>query len=391
MKARSRRRFRLWLAIMAASTIGLYFVGRQWATDAPLPSMTIIRHGDIETAVLATGTLKPKRLIAIGAQATGRILSLHVKPGQQVKADDLVALIDSEKQQNQLKKAQATLVQHQASRDENIAKLELARQDFARAQVMMAKNAIASSEYDKALATLKSKQAQLAISEAVIAVSTIEVQIAEGDLAHTRITAPIDGTILITLVQEGQTLNAQQSVPTVAILGQLDTMVVEVDISEVDMTQVHEGLPLYFTVSGQNSMPYAATLERIELAPDSIVNDKSFRSSNGISEAPPSAVYYKGIFNVPNPDGFLKTYMTAEVHMILAKATNVLLAPISAVRRSDTPNKATVRVDVGGTIEERTVETGITDKINIEIRSTLRDGDKIVTDNQAPTPTAADI
>ncbi|WP_244491172.1 efflux RND transporter periplasmic adaptor subunit [Paramesorhizobium deserti] len=373
--------------------IGAYFTLRHWTQDEPIPSTTTVRRGDIENSVLVTGTLRPKRLVGIGAQATGRILSLKVRPGQKVKAGEVVALIDSTNQQNELNKAQATLQRNEAIRDENIANLELARQDLARNQMMIGKNAVARSEYDKAVATLKSKQAQLANSEAAIAASKVDVQIAETNLAYTRITAHIDGTILVTVVQEGQTVNAQQSAPTIAILGQLDEMTVEADISEADITQVHEGLPLYFTISGQNSKRYEAKLERIEPAPDSIVNDKSFSSSSSApasSGAIPSAIYYKGIFSVPNSDGLLRTYMTTEVHIVLAKATNVLLAPVSALRASGLSDKATVRVITGnGAIEDREVETGITDKVNIEIRSGLKEGDRIVTDNQTPAPAVA--
>ncbi|WP_225040349.1 efflux RND transporter periplasmic adaptor subunit (plasmid) [Rhizobium sp. T1470] len=380
---------------MAALLIMASVAVRHWTKGAPLPGTTTMRRGDIESSVLATGTLRPKSLVAIGAQATGRILSLNVKPGHQVKAGDVIALIDSTNQQNKLNKAQATLLQNQATRDQNIADLELARQDLARYQMMTDKNAVARSEYDKAVATLKAKEAQLANSEAVIAASKIDVQIAETDLGYTRITAPIDGTILATVVQEGQTVNAEQSAPTIAILGQVDMMTVEAAISEADITQVHEGLPLYFTISDQNSKRYEAKLEKIEPAPGSIVNDKSFSSSSSSSASSSngetaSAIYYKGIFSVPNPDGLLRTYMTTEIHILLAQARNVLLAPVSAQRMSDDPNKATFRVVTSsGTIEERTVETGITDKINVEIRLGLKEGDKVVTDNQTPVPTSA--
>ncbi len=147
-----------------------------------------------------------------------------MKPGQQIKAGEVVALIDSTNQQNELNKAQASLRQNEATRAQNLADLELARQDLARNQMMIGKNAVARADYDKAVSTVKVKEAQVENSEAAIAAAKVEVQIAETNLAYTRITAPIDGTILATVVQEGQTLNAQQSAPTIAILGQLDTM-----------------------------------------------------------------------------------------------------------------------------------------------------------------------
>lgn len=395
MKPKSKRRFRwrLWLAVLIALLIIGYFVVRALTKEEPLPATTEIRRGEIESEVLATGTLRPKNLVAIGAQATGRILSLKVKPGQQIKAGEVVALIDSTNQQNELNKAQASLRQNEATRAQNLADLELARQDLARNQMMIGKNAVARADYDKAVSTVKVKEAQVENSEAAIAAAKVEVQIAETNLAYTRITAPIGGTILATVVQEGQTVNAQQSAPTIAILGQLDTMRVEADISEADVTQVREGMPLYFTISGQNSKRYDAELEKIEPAPDSIVSDKSFTTtavSSSSSTATASAIYYKGIFTVPNPDGLLRTYMTTEVHIVLARAKDALIAPVTALQDTDVPGKAKVRVVTGaGKVEERTVETGITDKVNIEIRSGLNEGDKVVTDNHVAAPTPA--
>lgn len=394
----SKRRFRkrwgaLLLVVMLAA--GLSF--EHWSARAPLPATTTVQRGDIESSVIASGTLRPKNLVAVGAQVTGRIISLKVRPGQQVKEGDVIALIDATNQQNELDKAEATLRQNEATREQNLTDLELAKLDLARNQAMMKKNAVARSEYDKAVAGVKRQQALLANTEATIAASKVGVRIAETNLAYTRITAPIDGTILSTVAQEGQNVNAQQTVPTIAILGQVDTMTVEADISEADITQVHSGLPVYFTISGRNSKRYDAKLEAIEPAPDSVVSDKSFGLSNGMAAASgvtASAVYYKGKFSIPNTDGLLRTYMTAEIHIVLAKVKNVLLAPASALKPlgdtdADSPGKATVRVlNAYGAIEERTVETGITDKINTEIRSGLQEGDKVIIDNQDAAKTA---
>jgi len=79
--------------------------------------------------------------------------------------------------------------------------------------------------------------------------------------------------------------------------------------------------------------------------------------------------------------------MTTEVHILLAKAKDALIAPVTALKDTSEPGKATVRVVTSANkIEERTVETGITDKVNTEIRSGLNEGDKVVTDNQVTAP-----
>jgi macrolide-specific efflux system membrane fusion protein len=72
MKTKSKRRFRwrLWLAVLIAALIAGYFVVRALTKEEPLPATTAVKRGDIESSVLATGTLRPKNLVAIGAQAT---------------------------------------------------------------------------------------------------------------------------------------------------------------------------------------------------------------------------------------------------------------------------------------------------------------------------------
>ncbi len=372
------------LALIAAAVWG---VSHRLAAEKPLPDLTAVRRGDVERAVLATGRLRPARLVAVGAQVTGRVLSLKAQPGQAVRAGDVIALIDATSQRNQLDKARAALRRDEALRDQRRAALDLARLELARNRAMLGGRAVARAELDKAESAMRARQAELAQSEAEIAVSQVGVRIAETDLARTRVTAPADGTVLATVVQEGQNVNAEQSVPTIAILGQLDTMTVEADISEADVTRMRPGLPLYFTLPGRADERRAARLETIAPAPDAIAHDKALApaAANGPTA---SAVYYKGLFHTPNPDGALKTYMTAEVHIVLETARGVLLVPASALKETGR-DKAVARVFSGGAVRERAVETGVSDRIVTEIRAGLKEGDRVLSDYAAAPGTAS--
>ncbi|MDR0254074.1 MAG: efflux RND transporter periplasmic adaptor subunit [Brucellaceae bacterium] len=377
------KKWLFWLFVIAGLAAVLHYATADYfKTEAPQVMTYTVRKGDIETTVLATGILKPARLVAVGAQASGRVLTLNVKAGQQVKKDDLIAQIDPTTQQNELRKAKAEEVRNQADREDKIAKLELAKQDLTRQQQMISRNAISRADYDKAASTVKSAEAQIAYSDAQIVASKVAVETAEANLSYTQIRAPIDGTILATVVQEGQTVNAVQSAPTIAIIGQLDTMTVEADISEADVINVKEGQDLYFTIPGQSNKRYTAQLQILEPAPQSIVSDKSFGGTSAASSSTStaSAIYYKGIFNIANPDGVLKTYMTAEIHIILGSAKDVLLIPSPALSAPDKKGQVTVGImGKDGTITQKTVETGLNDKVMVEIRSGLSEGDKVVT------------
>ena len=339
---------------------------------------------DLREEVLASGTLKPARLTAVGAQVSGRITALNVRVGDTVKAGDVIAQIDPVTKQNDLRSSEASLKNYRAQKLEKEAALVLAEANLARQQATLAQRATSRSDFDSADATVRQTRAQIAALEALIVGAEASVETARVNLDYTRITAPIDGTVLATVVQEGQTVNAVQSAPTIVVLGQLETMTVRAEISEADIVKVKPGQPLYFTILGDQDHRYEAQLEQIEPAPESIKSDASFSSTTSSSSSSSSsstspAIYYIGVFNVPNKQLSLRTYMTAEVHIVTGEAKRVKVVPALAVmRKSD--GRSTVRtLSASGEVSEREVKTGLNDRTIVEIRSGLDEGERVVT------------
>ncbi|MBI1203241.1 MAG: efflux RND transporter periplasmic adaptor subunit [Rhodopseudomonas sp.] len=353
--------------------------------------------GDVEESVLATGTLKPARLVAVGSQASGRITALNVTLGQTVKKGDLIATIDSMTQQNALRTAQAALANVKAQRQEKEATLAYAETARGRQQRTLAVNASSHSDFDSADATVKTTQAQIAQLDAQIVEAEVAVETARVNLGYTRITAPIDGTVLATVTQEGQTVNATQSAPTIVILGAVDVMTVKAEISEADVVKVKPGQPVYFTILGDPDHPYRTTLTSIEPAPESIRNDTSISSSTSTtssssssSSTSTSAIYYNGVFNVPNPDGRLRTYMTAQVRVVLGEARNVLTIPVAALgARGQDGSYAVKVVGSDGAIATRQVRIGLDDKITAQVLSGLTQGERVVTGEKTSATTTS--
>nr|WP_245003495.1 efflux RND transporter periplasmic adaptor subunit [Bradyrhizobium liaoningense] len=347
--------------------------------------------GDIDQTVLATGTLKPVRLVALGAQASGRVTSLKVTLGQKVKAGDLIAEIDSLTQQNTLRTNEAALRSTRAQREEKEAALALAEANFGRQQTTFAQKASSRADYDSAESNVKTTRAQIAQLDAQIVQAEVAVETARVNVGYTRIVAPIDGTVLSIVVQEGQTVNAVQSAPTIVVIGQLETMTVRAEISEADVVRCRPGQAIYFTILGDPGRRYRARLDSIEPAPESVKTDSSFTSttttasnSGSSTSSTSSAIYYNGIFNVPNPDGDLRTYMTAEVHIVLGEARGVLTVPAIALADIRSDGSARVRVvEPSGTVVNRTVKVGISNKILVEIREGLAAGERVVTGTAA--------
>jgi len=340
-----------------------------------------VRRGNIEAEVLATGIVKPSQLVAVGARATGRIISMKVQPGSEVKEGDLLALIDPITQQNDLKDKEAVLALRHATLDQEQAQLVLARQNMKRQEDMIASHAVSKADYDAAAAQVKVAEASIEADKAQINQAQADVDMSRVNLGYTHVTAPFGGTVLATVVQEGQNVNAVQSAPTIVILGNLDAMTVRAQISEADVVHVHPGQELYFTTIGNPSRRYYGKLESLEPAPEDIRSDISFTSSASASSTTNTeAVYYNGVFNVDNKDHSLLTYMTAEVHIILGRAKNVLLVPTDGLMGEGKDNIYEVRVlSPNGKVTERKVKIGIKTQSQAEVLSGLEQGDEVIT------------
>lgn len=129
----------------------------------------------------------------------------------------------------------------------------------------------------------------------------INVDTARVTLGFTKVIAPIDGTVVAIDTQEGQTVNAVQSAPTIVKLADLDTMTVKAQISEADVMRVKAGQRTYFTTLGDPEKRYEGTLRAIEPAPKSMATDTSSEGSAApTSSAPQStAVYYWSLSYLP--------------------------------------------------------------------------------------------
>lgn len=381
----------LLLVAFLIALAGVYGTHRFWTSDATSTLMTAkVARGEVEEAVLATGTLKPAKLVAVGAQASGRITRVAVALGEQVKAGDLLADIDSVLQENALRTARAALDNVRAQRVEKEALLHRDVLILERRASMVTNKIVSQADFEAAEADVKATRAQIDQLKAQIIEAEVAVENAQSNLGYTRITAPIDGTVLAIVSQEGQTVNATQSTPTIMVLGQLDTMTVRAEISEADIVRTAPGQRAYFSIVGEGTRRYETELAFIEPAPESIKSDDSFSSSTATassastSSSSSSAIYYNGILNVPNPEGRLRTYMTAEVHIVVGHAADVLTLPATALgaRRADGLYEVRVLRDDGG-VETRWVEIGLNDKTIAEIRAGLSEGERVVTGDTA--------
>lgn len=294
-----------------------------------------VERGDIENSVIATGLLEATKIVSVGAQASGQLKKMYVELGDEVKQGQLIAQINSVTQENEIQTAQASIKNQQAQLAVRQATLAQVQAEYNRQKNMYAQDATSKAELESALASYKTAQAEIVALNAQIEQSRLTLATAQEELGYTRIVAPMDGTVVAIVTEEGQTVNANQSAPTIVKLAKLDTMTVNAEISEADVMKVEKGQSVYFTTLGDSEKKYYATLRQIEPAPESISDDSSSSSSSSSSEA----IYYNALFDVPNEDGKLRIDMTAQVSIIIDQAKNVLTIPSSAIETKSSGSK----------------------------------------------------
>jgi len=389
------RRLALPVLILAAAGGGYcWWQSRQQAQTetVALPSVEATT-GNVEEAVLASGSLEPVRQVNVGAQATGRIVSLKVKLGDNVKAGDLVAEIDGIPQQNALRSAEADLTALKAQRAERAASLAYAESVLARQKQMVGQNAVSRDAYENAEMTVNTTRAQIESLDAQIVSSQVKVENARTSLGYTRITAPSAGTVLALVAQEGQTVNATQTAPTIVVLGDVSTMTVKAKISEADVLRVKTGQEVYFSVLGAPEQRFPGKISFVEPAPDTLKTQNTTSSStasSSSSSSSTSAVYYNALFEVPNPERRLMTSMTAQVTVIVGRAQNVVTIPSTAIRRRG-PNTMVDVLDADGKSTARRVTVGLDNKIVAEIKDGLKAGERVVTTRASGGPDATRV
>ncbi len=353
---------------------------------APVLQTEAARIGDVEISVLATGTLQPFLQIDVGSRASGAVVALKVDAGDEVKAGDVIAEIDSSTQTNNLATTRAALTDVTAQQRGDRAALDAAQLAYDRAAGLAAAEAGPVVDVEASLRALKTARAVLTSVAAQIDQARIAVRTAQINLAYTRIVAPFAGTVLAVTTRQGQTVNAAQSAPTIVTLGQLDRMTIDAEIAEADVINVRPGMAVYFTILGDPDHPVSGHLRSIAPAPTAYVSAAGAIAAAASSTA--AAVYYNGVFDVDNPGRRLRTTMTANVSIILKAARKVLTISSTALAPPSADGGQRVRVvDPRGRLSVRRVRTGLNDGTRVEIRSGLASGERVVVGEASAAPT----
>ncbi len=442
-----RKKVLRWTAVLAtaglAAALVWWYAHRQ---EAPVFQFAVVERGRIDATVSATGTCNAVVNVQVGSQVSGNIKALYADFNTRVKAGQLVALIDPEMFEAKARqadaawrdskaalenakaaavKAQADLYGARAAEANQaavVAKAKFvaadARTKLARRKAMFGDEILskedldtAQAAYDQGIADQQAAEAQrdaaahniqsaqAALDAAKEAVSMFRAEIdlnlaalnqAHIDLKHTRINAPVDGTVVARRMDVGQTVAASFQAPVIFEIAQdLTKMQVDTNVAESDIGRLRAGQPATFTVDAYPGLVFQGKIVQIRQAPINVQN----------------VITYDAVVEVANPDLKLFPGMTANVTILTQRTENALKLPNAALRfkpseglvktqgtpiKPATGNWATVYVaEADSKIRAVPVRTGITDGSFTEtLEGDIRQGQTVITGASAPAGSA---
>ena len=341
-----------------------------------------VSRGDIESSVTALGTLQPRRYVDVGAQASGQIRKIHVEVGDVVKEGQLLVEIDPATQKAKLDASQFSIENLKAQLQEQQAQHELARQKYQRQQNLAAGGATREEDVQTARAELKATQARIDMFRAQIRQAEASLRSDQAELGYTRIYAPMAGTVVALDAREGQTLNAQQQTPLILRIAKLSPMTVWAEVSEADIGHVKPGMSAYFTTLSGGNRRWNSTVRQILPVPPKPLDQTSQGGGSPSSSSKSGSarvVLYTVLLDVDNADNALMAEMTTQVFFVANQAKDVLTAPVAALQGSAQADRQTARViAANGEVQSREVQTGISDRLKVQILDGLNEGDHLL-------------
>ncbi len=338
----------LWIAglvVLAAAGGGAWWYAQRDKADDVQYRSAKIERGNLAASVSASGAVNPVTQVSVGTQVSGQIKELYVDFNSEVKAGQLIAQIDPETFEFRVRQsmadvdaaraqvltAQANVLASNAAISRSQVDVQEAQRDFERKKDLADKQFIAQVEVDRARAlvntsgeSLKSTQAQLAVTNAQVKsaqanVAQRDAALAQAkiDLQRTKITSPVNGIVIKRAIEKGQTVAASLQSPELFVIAQnLSDMQVDASIDEADVSRIRMGQRATFTVDAFPGQTFEGEVRQVRKAAQNVAN----------------VVTYVAVVGFTNTAGRLLPGMTANVRVVTESRENVLKIPNAALR-----------------------------------------------------------
>jgi HlyD family secretion protein len=292
--------------------------------------------GSVRRIVAAAGAVRALVTVEVGSQLSGQIAELSVDYNDRVEAGQIIARLDPQTYETRVREAEASRATAAASVALQRASLERVRANTASAQLdhqrmvtlhgrgnaSQAALDTAQTALDAAMAELSVARAQIANAEAVLQQRDATLAGVRIDLERTIIRSPISGVVIDRAVDQGQTVAASLSAPTLFTIAQdLSQVQIDAQVDEADIGQIAEGQTVRFTVDAYTGLELTGEVEQIRLSPTTLGN----------------VVTYTVVISAANPGQRLLPGMTANMDIITGERDGVLTIQNGALRFRPSP------------------------------------------------------
>lgn len=402
-KSRRRRWIALLVVLLGAGGAGAaIWKQRSAPAQATQYQTQKVERGDLRVSVTATGTLKARSTVEVGAEITGRVLQVHVNFNDKVTRGQVLAEIDTETYQARVEEVRAQLTAASASLQNARATLNEAKLKLDRGKPMVAQGVLSQQDFEALEANHERAKSQVVSAGAQMTLAQASLKVAQTNLSKAVIRSPIDGVVLNRAVEPGQTVTSGLQTPVLFVLAaDLGELQLNVQVDEADVGSVREGQAATFTVDAYSKQTFTSKVLAVKNMP-----------TTGTT-----VVTYEAWLSVDNEKRLLRPGMTATATIIVDERKNVLLVPNAALRfnpnrrRENAGQQQGVSVDqflpttrkrpnqnkrapdgsgsgqreptlwlpTGGDPKRVTVETGATDGIRTEVTSSdLNEGTEVI-------------
>ena len=327
--------------------------------------MATVKKGSVAYVVTASGKIQPINQVSVGTQVSGIIEEVLVDYNDEVKEGQVLARLDTSVLQENLNDAKARL-------DLATAKKKISELNYERLNKLYKEKLISKANLEEAEIDLETAKASVLSSQA-------DYNKAERNYGYATITSPVSGTVISKEVEQGQTVAASLSTPTLFMIAEdLTKMQIEANIAEADIGVIKAGKTVSFTVDAYPNDKFDGVVQQIRLSPKEESN----------------VVMYTVVIEVDNSSRKLLPGMTASVSIEVERAEDVLLLPAmvlqfkpsAALRKTtdEVPNPDMLKnEDVvyqfkNGRLHPIVVTKGISDMANIEIKAGLQEGEQVI-------------
>lgn len=355
-----------YLKVIIAALVVLVFIGTfvfLYQKSKPQPVVYdefTPKVADISKTTVITGSIEPRDEVEVKPQISGIITEIYKEAGQMVKAGEVIAKVKVIPDMGQLSSAESRV---------RLAEINLkqAKVNYDREKQLYDKQLVSAEEYDNVRQALDQAREEKTAAIDALEVVRDGVSSSNASASSTLIRSTISGLILDVPVKVGNSVilsNTFNDGTTIATVADMSDLIFKGNIDETEVGQLVTGMPMRITIGALQNLKFEARLEYI--SPKATDN-------NGANQ-----FEIKAAVTVPQGNAIRSGY-SANAEIELASAKGVLTVPESAIEFSG--NETYVYVIKGSgddkTYERRKVTTGLSDGINIEIKSGLKKNEKV--------------